>query len=193
MRPKYFYIILVLTGLLMGIGLGYIFFYNSASHKEQKIFIERIQKEIIKDTIKVNHIIKVPIVDTSSTKHNDSILTKIENNPKDSLEEVIIREEMVAKRNIHLKKLESDSSDVVEILNVKSKSFSNEITIEFWESPLNLTGYILSRNKLKLFGFNPNEHISLQESKDEDQLFFNSESMSLTLHKSDRFQALKLR
>jgi len=65
--------------------------------------------------------------------------------------------------------------------------------VEFWKSPLNITGYELTRNRLKLFGFNPNESISLQLDKNEEQILLNTESLSVVLKKTNQFKTLKLK
>lgn len=86
-----------------------------------------------------------------------------------------------------------DSSDVEALLNVKKQSFSNKILVEFWNSPLNLIGYQLSRNKLKLYGFNPNETITLAYGKKEDELILQTQSVKVNLIKTNQFQSLTIK
>ncbi|WP_107037492.1 hypothetical protein [Brumimicrobium mesophilum] len=201
-------ILLYLILLLAGVGIGYLL--NSTLHNselDQKdpetVYVEKIKKKIVRDTIKIKKYIDVPSrVDSvfiSDTVYlSDSLITDEENKEflsteEDGSEEIIIMEEMISQRTISLTSIPNDSTDVSEILNLKSSSFSKDIIVEFWQSPLNLTGYELTRNRLKLFGFNPNEVITLQIDKNEEQILLNAESMSLVLRKTKQFKTLKLR
>jgi len=111
----------------------------------------------------------------------------------DEKEEVIIMEELISQRSVLLGLLPNDSTDVSELLKLKSSAFAKDIMVEFWKSPLNITGYELTRNRLKLFGFNPNESISLQLDKNEEQILLNTESLSVVLKKTNQFKTLKLK
>jgi hypothetical protein len=57
---------------------------------------------------------------------------------------------------------------------------------------LNLTGYLLNRNKLKLFGFNPDEPITLQVIDEKNELILKSSTFLLRLSKSPNFKSLKI-
>jgi len=105
----------------------------------------------------------------------------------------IISDELLSQRTVILTLPPIDSTDVEDLLDLKSYAFSQKMTIEFWKSPLNLTGYELSRNKLKLFGFNPTESLHLSLSQNGESLFLNTETMSILLIKSDNFQTLNLK
>lgn len=103
---------------------------------------------------------------------------------------IIIKEELLSQRVLNIEPLKTDTSDASEVLELKSDSFAKKVTVEFWKSPLNITGYELTRNKLKLFGFNPSETIGLQLSTTGEQLLLNTETMSIILHKTKNFQSL---
>lgn len=198
--------------LLLGIGIGYVLnhlIHGSSKNpvKTQEVIVSQIKKQIIKDTIIVERIVNTSpseIADSTednSENYSDNDSTTVNVNQrevdtapgKDEADEVIIQEKMVGQRVSRLIPVATDSTDVEAMLGVKTNAFSKEITIEFWQSPLNLTGYVLTRNKLKLFGFNPNETISLRLSKDNDHLFLNTETLSILLEKSDQFKYLTLK
>ncbi|PWH87194.1 hypothetical protein [Brumimicrobium oceani] len=199
-------ILVYLFILVAGIGIGYLSNYEpnkkeTPEQKPEKIIIEKIKKQIVRDTVEVEKIVTVIAEVDSSTTSTDIIMTDsltladdrndiIEENEQ---EEVIIMEELIAQRTIALSAAPSDTSDVSEILKLKTAAFAKEIVVEFWQSPLNITGYELTRNRLKLFGFNPSESISLQLDKIENQILLNTETMSIVLQKSKQFKTLKLR
>src|SRR5690606_7957815 len=131
------------------------------------------------------------ITDTLEYTDEDSLNFEEDNSfntSPEELQEIIFKDELISQRTITVGIPEVDSTDVALLLNMKSNSYSDDIIVEFWQSPLNLTGYELSRNKLKLFGFNPNESISLQIEDNEDQLILNTETMSLLLQKTKQFK-----
>lgn len=201
--------LIYLSLLLVGIGIGYLLNFDwspkeTVHQVPEKIYIEKVKKEIIRDTIEIEKIVNVPIVkdttiETDTLKTTDSLtMGKIEeieivNNNSIENEEIIIMEELIAQRTIPLQFPVNDSTDVEEMLNFKTSAFSDEIIVEFWQSPLNITGYELTRNKLKLFGFNPSESISLHLDKSEEQLTLDTESMDILLQKSKQFKTLKLK
>jgi hypothetical protein len=199
-------ILVYLLLLLAGVGIGYFLnfdFKNEdiAQEDTEEIYVEKVKKKVIKSKSEVEKTVETPVQDDSQlASDNDFIVDTlsteedyIEPSQNTESEEVIIMEELVAQRTITLGPSPNDTTDVSEMLNLKSKSFSKDIVVEFWQSPLNITGYELTRNRLKLFGFNPNESISLQLDKNEEQILLNTESMSIVLQKSKQFKTLKLR
>ncbi|HLV43154.1 MAG TPA: hypothetical protein VKY37_12810 [Brumimicrobium sp.] len=200
MRQGVIYILI----LIGGIGIGFLInqFLDTPLKIQTEIetlVVEKIKKQIVRDTVEIEKIIYSPVnTDTfvyEVDDFSDSLTLEEEYNiyiPEVN-EEVIIKEELVSQLKIALDAPPMDSTDVSNLLDLKSNAFSNEIIIEFWQSPLNITGYELSRNKLKLFGFNPNETISLQIGNEEDQLFLNTDSMSFILQKTKQFKTLKLK
>src|SRR5690554_143511 len=199
--------VIYLLILIGGIGIGYIFnlLFNAPTENEtetEKVIVQKVKKKIIRDTVQVERIVYTSTVDTSniaeSLEYADSLdYTYDEESNQyyssEESEEIIIKEELISQRTISLAPPKNDSTDVSKLLDLKSNAFSNEIIVEFWQSPLNITGYELSRNKLKLFGFNPNESISLHLGTNEDQFFLNTDSMSLLLQKTKQFKTLKLK
>src|SRR5690554_3041136 len=195
--------------MVIGGFLGYYIneFYkpkNQVRRTPENVYVEKIKTQIIKDTIEIEKIIEIPIetkpeIASENMSHFDTLAQDLDSSvfidsvQNINYEEVIITEELIAQRIISPLKIEKDTSDVSELLNLKTMSFADDIMVEFWQSPLNITGYELTRNKLKLFGFNPNESISLQLNNEDDQILLNTESMSLTLYKTDQFKTLKLK
>lgn len=203
MKKILLYLLLILAGGAIGYALNSALKHDdSVQQKPEKIYIEKIKRKVIRDTVKIKKYVGVPTsVDSvfiSDTIYISDTLSNSEGNfenPSNSNgnEEIIMKEELISQRTISLVAAPSDSTDVSEMLNLKSTAFSKDIIVEFWQSPLNLTGYELTRNRLKLFGFNPNESISLQLSKNEEEILFNTESMSIVLRKTKQFKSLKLR
>lgn len=202
MRQAVIYLLI----LIGGIGIGYAInqsFNNSVEIKTKTetdtVIVEKIKKQFIIDTIEVEKI----VYSSNSSDNNfsemqeysDTLTFEEVNNSysTEDVDEIIIKEQLVSQRTISLEPLPNDSTDVSKLLEMKSNAFSKDIIVEFWQSPLNITGYELSRNKLKLFGFNPDESISLRLGNEEDQLFLNTESMSLLLQKTKQFKTLRLR
>lgn len=213
MKKIFLYSILFLCGGIAG------YFANSYTQDniESKIAstsknIKDIEKEVVFDTIHIQTpsptqkaikplIIRdtIFIIDSIPTKDleedKENLNTTIESDEYESNpdEETIITEELITKRSIDLRDSNKlDSADISKILDFKSKSFSNTIVVEFWKSPLNITGYELSRNRLKLFGFNPNDPIILKLDNNEDQIVLTSETINIVLQKTKQFKTLKL-
>lgn len=201
MKQGVIYIII----LIGGIGIGYTFnlIYSTPEiiNQTETVIVEKIKKQIIRDTIRIKKPVQTNFIpDTSLTDdtydYYDSLSIEDEEigyQASLDTDEIIIKEELISQRTVPLKSLPYDSTDVSNLLEMKGNAFNKDIIVEFWQSPLNITGYELSRNKLKLFGFNPNESISLQLGNDEDEIFLNTESMSLLLQKTKQFKTLKLK
>ena len=202
MKKILLYLILILVGVGIGYGLNFSLNNNdNAQQTPEKIYVEKIKKRVIIDTIKVKKFINIPVamdsVFISDTIYlSDSLIINEKENDllvDDEKEEVIIMDELISQRSVLLGLLPNDSTDVSELLKLKSSAFAKDIMVEFWKSPLNITGYELTRNRLKLFGFNPNESISLQLDKNEEQILLNTESLSVVLKKTNQFKTLKLK
>jgi hypothetical protein len=163
------------------------------------VYKDRVKTKTVRDTL----VVTKEIVDTFFTSDTltklDSQYVNIEVDTaiyspenEEVFDRDIITEQLISKRNIELTYAAKDSIDDSELLNLNSKSFNNSIIVEFWESPLELTGYELSRNKLKLFGFNPNESISLHFENNNEELLMQTETIKLYLNKTRKFKSLNL-
>ena len=105
-------------------------------------------------------------------------------------EELIITDQLIERLNVTVKLIENDSLDISDELKLSAQSFGNSITIEYWSSPLDLTGYELSKNKLKLFGFNNSDVIEISRVKNSDILNVKIGDINLKLEKTNRFKTL---
>lgn len=128
--------------------------------------------------------------DSNDADSNNDYQEEGEEDEEDEEEIIIMKEELLSQRVLNIEPLKTDTADASSVLELKSESFAKQVTVEFWKSPLNITGYELTRNKLKLFGFNPSETIGLQLSSTGEQLLLNTETMSIILHKTKNFQSL---
>lgn len=196
----------IIYTLLIGLGVLIGFFIFGSKKKDvvtevKTVYKDRVKTKTIRDTLVIKNEVTDTIVATDSLTAMDSLLTESDQDSDSSIytptdEEVydsdIITERLVSKRNIPVKLVENDSIDESELLNINSKSFNNSIIVEFWESPLELTGYELSRNKLKLFGFNPNESISLHFDNNKEELLMQTETIKMYLSKTQKFKSLNL-
>lgn len=194
----------IIYTLLIGLGILIGFFIFDSKEKDvitevKTVYKDRVKTRTVRDTLVITSEVTDTIIASDSLTETDSIYVGNDSDssiytPSD--EEVydidIITEKLVSKRNIPLTVIENDSIDQSELLNLNSKSFNNSIIVEFWESPLELTGYELSRNKLKLFGFNPNESISLHLQNNKEGLLMKTETIKLYLSKTQKFKSLNL-
>lgn len=190
--------------LLIGLGLLIGFFIFRCEEQEvitevKTVYKDRVQTKTVVDTLVITKKVTDTLSIYDSMTENDTLSFQNKSDSSDyvkSNEEVfdgdIIAEKLISKRNIPLIIVENDTIDQSELLNISSKSFNNSIIVEFWESPLELTGYELSRNKLKLFGFNPNESISLHFDNSKDELLMQTETIKLYLVKTQKFKSLNL-
>lgn len=193
------YLIIIILALTAGWLIGY---YTSPqkSTEIQKVFVDKIKEKIVIDTVLVKEPVYIEKEIQDSLNLDDSLnLVSTDTSTIfviDSLDQVvdedIIREQLISTRNLKVEWITSDSIDVSELLNKKANSFNEEMVIEFWQSPLNLTGYELNRNKLKLFGFNPEESISLQVKDDKSELILKTSSFELRLPKTNQFKTVNL-
>jgi hypothetical protein len=191
-------ILINIVFLCIGLGfgaLGYSLLIPSETKTKTKtIYVDQMIQEVVRDTIyQEKKIYITPPRDSLLASFEESITDTLQ---KDTLQVIgdddIDQERLIAQQMVIIKKQAIDSTDVSKMFDLQSESFADKITIEFWESPLNITGYELTRNKLKLFGFNPNETVSLYLGKQENRLHLKSETMQLVLTKTKQFKTLKL-
>lgn len=203
---------LLLTGIFLG-GMAVWFFKGNDKVKEIKVPIQKIKvvESIKTDTFVVREKVYIPVEKSSDTlldysQDLDSLNIFVNTDTLDVVEEVsseidtniindeisIIKEHLITTKSVTVVLHESDSLTIEEAFDLQQLNFADKILLEFWESPLELTGYELSRNKLKLFGFDPSENVVLSHSVDSDILEVQIGSLSLRLKKTDRFKTLYL-
>lgn len=186
-------IIFLVCGLGIGI-LSVLLLKPSSTQPEKEIvYVDKLREEIIRDTVFREK--KIFITPHDSLPNSDQV-EMLDTLLQDSLnfigEDDIYQDQLISQQTINVNKDTTDSTDISEVFNLQSEAFTDRIVVEFWESPLNITGYELSRNKLKLFGFNPNETVSLYFIKKENGLQLKSETIQLVLTKTKQFKTLKL-
>lgn len=212
MKNFFIYLTILIIGGILGF-LASNIINTAPSQSIETQIVKKVEEKVIIDTVIVKK--KYPVVvleDTTKAvelvSYEDSLYAEVYDetqseeadndfsefiSEEDTMMYDIISDELLSQRTVILTLPPIDSTDVEDLLDLKSYAFSQKMTIEFWKSPLNLTGYELSRNKLKLFGFNPTESLHLSLSQNGESLFLNTETMSILLIKSDNFQTLNLK
>lgn len=212
MKKFFIYLTILIIGGILGF-LASNIINTAPSQSIETQIVKKVEEKVIIDTVIVKK--KYPVVvleDTTKAvelvSYEDSLYAEVYDetqseeadndfsefiSEEDTMMYDIISDELLSQRTVILTFPPIDSTDVEDLLDLKSYAFSQKMTIEFWKSPLNLTGYELSRNKLKLFGFNPTESLHLSLSQNGESLFLNTETMSILLIKSDNFQTLNLK
>jgi hypothetical protein len=200
------YLLLVVSGVLIGV-FGMYFYNNSESPEETTVDLEltgeldnqgKKKKKKNSNSFPKGNFTENPdsTVNLDSLAY-DSLL--IEDTISFSDEEYfeIVSERLIAHRNVPIQLVKPDSLDASEILNLKADSYSKNIIVEFWESPLDLIGYELNRSRLKLFGFNADEAILIKRNYDSEKLIVqigpSSNSLVLSLEKSPKFKSIILK
>jgi hypothetical protein len=192
--------------IVLSITVGWLFgFYFSihAPTKAETIYQDKVKTKVVRDTVKVKQLVFVDKEVTDSTENQDDTTQYLDDSldsialwQEDSLDfddsGEIITEQLITSKKVHIDWVVNDSLDISELLNKKASSFNETIIVEYWQSPLNLTGYLLNRNKLKLFGFNPDEPITLQVLDEKNQLILKSSSFLLRLSKSSSFKSIEI-
>lgn len=125
---------------------------------------------------------------TDSTAIQPQVVAEADSVKKNYSDTVSVYNEIITEEDITIKKdefIESRNIDVVIIGDVDMKSQSDSLleetadvqieknnskvsfTVEFWKSPINYRGYKMGKNKLILFGINPDDTIKLYWMEDE--------------------------
>lgn len=212
------HIVTLFTGLLIGLFVGFLLFgEKNEGNKiaEQSESVKIITKKV-KDTVIVKKkvFIEVPISDTlsgttlmdsslvsdtllgvqdTSSVINDDYVTIYNEKEEDEEDFDVITDKLLEKATTNLEIIEEqDSLNIESVLNKEVLPFNEILNIEFWSSPLDLTGYELSAKKLKLYGFNPSETIRARYTKGQDYIQFQIGDLSLKLKKTERFKTLYL-
>lgn len=201
---KYFLILLI--GFILGTTFIYILQKYSANDnkespkskvegnnqfdtKSKVIYQTRIDTVIVQENA-IESVVE--IVDSSEI---DTLLTNILIDSSITEEDYeIVSEKLISSRQVKINLLETvDSNEVVKLLNLDTKEFNNIIIVEYWNSPLELTGYELSRSKLKLFGFNSLDEIELFQTLKNDEINLRIGSDNLLIQKRNKFSSILLK
>jgi len=209
-----------LIGLLIGYMVFFVG-ENSKKETSENQNIKVVTKKI-KDTVVVNKkiYVEVPVSDTLPDTLNMllAIQDTLADTNQDTLDPIIEEELFVflIDDNDNLEKKEEDEFEVITdklikkvskelkiiesidslgpelVFNKEVNPFNSILMIEFWTSPLELTGYELTSKRLKLYGFNPDENLNLVYSKGTDYIRLTIGENQLKLKKTDRFKTLYL-
>lgn len=198
--------------LVVGVAIGYLFGVNSVSEKvlDESDTTSSIATQLIYDTVVTKKIIEVPVtiesnIDTlTDTILVDSLLTEL---VLDSLEETFLEkpsdtvtddgvkintDKKIASTKVNIIYLEKsvlEDSLIKTALNITEVK-SGKIIIEFWESPINYSGYKLSKSKLIVYGLSPQFEYKLY--KRETLYYLNFQSIYYELIETNQFLSYKL-
>lgn len=183
--------------LFIGVGVGYVIGVQSSepvvdeSEPETTLITETVTDTIIQTEIKevpVENTDNDSILDSSDSLlfENDSLLLMVDS---DSIpEDLSIRtEKMTAKKwlNVHvLAEYEDKDSLLKEALGI-NETMPSKILVEFWESPLNFSGYKLSKSKLILYGMPSGLDYKLYRNR--DKYFLSAQTFYYSLRETEEF------
>jgi hypothetical protein len=204
-------IVFLLAGLIIGSVSVYLILTNGHLGSDEQITATEVKviKEKVVDTVVIQ---KKVYIDTATVykDENDSlaaITTEMlaENSRLDdslSIETgeedfIIVSDRLIFRRTVPIVLQEVDTVDVAKLLDRKAESYGESIVVEYWDSPLDLIGYELTRSRLKLYGFNTQDPIEIRRTSNSDQLRVQmgagSGSFTILLEKSNRFKTLLLK
>ena len=161
--------LLVISVFLIGGLIGFFVGKNSTViiEKRNKITEAQVITEVVYDTIIKKEVIEVPVpviivdslsLDTTPIESVDTTEVTDQIEIKDTSEidsDIVIRRERIIKSKkyqiIFLTEEIKKDTALKEMLGIKESKIT-ELIVEFWESPLNFSGYKLSKNKLILYG-----------------------------------------
>lgn len=202
--------------LILGLSIGYLVGKNSVQKNIQQANVTQptttTTTHFIHDTIVKKEIIKItsPTTDTlfsdtlqkdttSNTLLDTTVAEYVIKN-KDTLpsDTAIINDEII---NINSDKKITSKVISINYLTPTNTSTSDslinklinvnpikpqQIIIEFWESPLNYSGYKMSKSKLIVYGLNP--HFNYQLYAKNNQYFLNFEQIYYQLQETTNFK-----
>lgn len=199
---------LIFIGLFVVGGLaGYFVGANTAgSDVEDNAAETELITEFIYDTIVERERVEVPVYSTpevdSSTLFTDSVETNLELDtlkerilPKDTtIEDEILninRDEMIATKRIVITYLEPEvekDSVIKDLLGIKQDR-PTEMIVQFWKSPLNFSGYKLSRNTLVLYSLSAQFDYTIFYK--DDQYYLSNTTVFYRLEETSEFLPFK--
>lgn len=208
MKSALTYLLVLAVGIFLGVlGMNYL---NSEKSGDELVAEENSLEPQEKEKKKVK-----PKKTVSETKPSEEIiqdtLPELDSTEVDTLmildtlsysegeEEYldIVSERLIAQRTVTIQVIQPDSLDTSDLLNLKADSYSKNLVVEFWESPLDLIGYELNRSRLKLFGFNSDELVRINRAYDSEklnvQIGTSANSVVLILEKSPKFKSIILK
>lgn len=212
MKPVIKNSLLVVFGVIIGLLAGFLIFNleNKAIIYDKKEVQTKVITKEVKDTVyiekekivEINRIndaiqekdtLNFAFQDTLKEGYNQDTTELIVENDDSNAELQVFTDQLLSKVTIDLEKTSltnKDSLDTEQIFDLDTEKFNSSIKVEYWSSPLDLTGYELNRNTLKLYGFNPDEPISLIYKEGESFISLKINDINLNLEKTERFKTL---
>ncbi len=183
------YILFLTLGILLGAAAVLVLYPTSVEKVEVPVYKEIIK--IKKDTVKFKTKRTIKNIDNVVTTAEDTSTYLIDTlNEQDTISiDDVLTESIISTKTIKINPLKEIDSTAY-LLNVYVPSFSELIQIEYWNSPLQLTGYELSKNKLKLFGFDPSQQLVLSERNDKGLDVYFDDELHI-FYKTNKFTALE--
>jgi hypothetical protein len=205
------YTLILAVGALLGV-VGMVI-VNNVQHpvEDGEVAQQEIDDTTLNPKKKKKARKKLNEPDTSSLKEDSIVVETLDSINMDSLlivdtlgfnednEEYfeIVTERLITQRSVVIQVIQPDTVDSSDLLNLKADSYSKKLTVEFWESPLELIGYELNRSRLKLFGFNSEEELEVKRMYDSEKLQVTvgtgANRVELTLEKTPKFKSIILK
>ncbi|MBD3637270.1 MAG: hypothetical protein HUJ25_07965 [Crocinitomicaceae bacterium] len=184
--------------LVIGVALGY--FLGKSSNRpvlDESEPNTQLITQTITDTVIKTETIKVPVenkVENEDVVLKDSAVSRkdtlIAEQPEDTLgeENISIRTEKMIDQKwiaVHvIEDFENKDSLIKKALGIEDK-MPTKILVEFWESPLNFTGYKLSKSKLVMYGMSTGVDYKLYRRKSD--YFLSAETFYYSLKETEEF------
>lgn len=183
--------------LVIGIGVGYVIGIQTSnpsldeSEPETTLITETVTDTIIQTEIKevpveIEEIDTSEVISDSLQSINDSLLHTV-GVDSNSTDLSIRTEKMTAKKWLKvyvLAEYEDKDSLIKEALGI-NETMPSKILVEFWESPLNFSGYKLSKAKLILYGMPSGLEYKLYRKQ--DKYFLSTQTFYYSLRETEEF------
>ncbi len=106
---------------------------------------------------------------------------------------VVRKDELIGSKNFPVTNLQQEAGNSTDSLLEKvsgikdpQKNALAALKVEFWQSPINYKGYKMTKNKIVLFGVNPEENLKLFHS--EDAIFLKQNQNYYRLYFTDEYK-----
>lgn len=200
---KYLY---PLSILVVGLAIGYVVGVNSIieDSNNQITTTDSVTTKLIYDTIITKEVVEVPIIVKETHAIDTVVIDNVDSNlvildtltetfiekPKDTLfnENIKInKDKRIASTKINITYLENSVDEdsliksALDINDVENRT----IVIEFWESPVNYSGYKLSKSKLIVYGLS--SQFDYKMYKKEDVYYLNFQSIFYQMIETNQF------
>jgi hypothetical protein len=217
---KYYKILLISVGFLLGIILGglIVYFVLGGSIKNIYVFNQppksvEEKKYTVKDEKSQEKAASKVVIkylkkdDTPKDENNESVKelesdTSLQKQNSISITNSIEEEEIIVKKDemlfsemlmiINLDSVKTNKGDSLAKLaaNIKEPAINQFCQVEYWKSPLNYRGYKFSKNKLVVYGIEYVDKDSIFRWK--DNFYFKANNRIYELEKTPEFKTLEI-